>query len=75
MKEECTKKQNTIVISAYKCEQYKQRMKIKMKHPIIKKYKKRSSTAESPIDDIKHNNKLEKFTLRGKEKVYELINS
>ena len=71
MKEECAKKQNTKVITAYKGEQYKQRMKIKMQNPDNQKeYKKRSSTAESPIGDIKHNNKLDEFTLRGKAKVY-----
>ena len=70
-KEECARKQNTRIISAYKGEQYLQRMKIEMAKPENKKeYKKRSSTAESPLGDIKHNNKLQEFTLRGTENVY-----
>ena len=46
-------------------------MKIEIAKPENKKeYKKRSSTAESPLGDIKHNNKLQEFTLRGTENVY-----
>jgi hypothetical protein len=49
----------------------RERMKIEMKKlENQKEYKKRSSTAESPIGDIKHNNKIQEFNLRGNENVY-----
>ena len=70
-KEECAKNQNTRVIFSYEGEQARQRMKIEMeKAENQEEYKKRSSTAESPIGDIKHNNKFQEFTVRGEEKVY-----
>ena len=70
-KKKCSKNQNTRVISAYPGEQARQRMKIEMEKPENKEeYKKRSSTAESPLGDIKHNNKIREFTVRGGEKVY-----
>jgi len=70
-KDKCSQKQNTRIISAYAGEQSRQRMKIEMTKPKNQEeYKKRSSTAESPIGDIKHNNKFREFTVRGGEKVY-----
>ena len=74
-KENCKKKSNTRVITAYKGEQAMQRMKIKMEKPENKKeYKKRAPAVESPIGDIKHNNNMREFKTRGKEKVIIEIN-
>ena len=71
VKDKCAKNQNVRVITAYKGDYYKQRMKSKMQSPKYQEeYKKRSSTAESPLGDIKHNNKLDEFTVRGTAKVY-----